>query len=702
MVVAFVITLFLSSSLLFLVQPMVGKMILPSLGGVPAVWNTCMVFFQAVLLVGYAYSHVLTTKLRLSRQVAVHLVVMALPLIVLPIAVSTELVATVPTTDFPVLWLLGTLVVVAGLPFFVVSTMAPTLQRWFSLGNHRDSQDPYFLYAASNAGSMVGLLAYPFLLEPLASLSEQSGLWHIGYGALFALAMACAGVSIYSRHKGKRNGPVEVEKAVGVPDQAAPTARRRLEWILFAFVPSSLMLGLTTYISTDVASVPLLWVIPLALYLLTFILVFARRPIHAPPWVGRGMCLVAMAIMVAFLAGATHPFWVLLVLHLVLYFAASMVAHGRLAKSRPAPGHLTEYFLLMSVGGVLGGIFNALVAPLIFTRVVEYMLIIAVACGIREVGEWEKKAHQPYKDLWMPLLPGALLLALIFSYWAFNLDLGRFVVLFLFAPVALLNYSFVERPRRFALGLVVILGLGAFYDNSLHHGQPLHHERNFYGTIKVVDDLDDRFRMLIDGNTIHGKEALGAESCKALSYYHPTGPVGAFFDMHVERMATVEETSHIALVGVGIGSVACYGRPTEHWDLYEINPAVVGVAEDRDLFTILDKAPVGSYEFIVGDARLRLQTATSHYEMIVVDAFSSGSIPVHLLTLEAFDLYISRLTPDGHIIVNISNRVLDLAPVLANVADAAGLVAYSFEDTRVLAADARAGKDPSHWIVLAR
>lgn len=612
--------------------------------------------------------------------------------------------ATAPASDFPVFWLLSLLLMTAGLPFFVVSTMSPMLQRWFSWTGHPSSEDPYFLYAASNAGSMLGLLAYPFVLEPLATLLEQSLLWHVLYGGLIILTGASAWWMFHASGKAA-SGPsraADVEEAgakVAKLDTRAPGLRRRLEWIVLAFIPSSLMLGLTTYVSTDIASGPLLWVVPLALYLLSFILVFAKRPVYLPPWMGRGMCLVGLVVTVTFLAGLNHPLLLLIPLHLLFYFVAIMVAHGRLARRRPAPNYLTEYFLWMSIGGVLGGVFNALIAPLIFTRIIEYILVVALACAVREVGAWEKQVDDPRRDLWMPLIPGALLLVLILVPPMLGFDFGRLSAFIIFAPVALIIYSFVERPRRFALGLLVMIGIGGIQEEHQH--RTLYQERNFFGTIAVADELDGAFRVLIDGNTIHGRERLDAKGCEPLSYYHSEGPMGALFEMHGVRHGP-SSTARVALVGVGIGSLACYGRPAEHWDLFEINPAVVKVAEDPALFTVLQKAPVGSYTFIVGDARLRLAQVDATYDIIIVDAFSSGSIPIHLLTLEAIELYRERLNEGGIMAFNISNRLLDLEPVFANISAAAGLKGYSLADQGILEEQVREGKEPSHWILLAR
>ncbi len=714
----FAITLFLSSGLLFLIQPMVGKMLLPYLGGVPSVWNTCMVFFQALLLAGYGYTHFCSTRLRPTWQIPLHLTIMALPFLVLPIAIAPGFASGIPAGGFPILWILGLLFITTGLPFFVISTTAPMLQRWFSLTGHAAARDPYFLYAASNAGSILGLLAYPFVLERLTTVSGQGHVWHIGYGILCGLTMiGGAWTWIHLNKNAGRTAPLDAsiensiptstENAPKLPElaQDKPTHQRRFMWVLLSFIPSSMMLGLTTYISTDIASTPLLWVIPLAIYLLSFILVFARRPVFLPSWSGRAMCLLATTIAVAFITGVNHPILLLLAIHILFYFVATMLSHGRLARLRPAPQYLTEFYLFMSIGGALGGLFNALIAPLIFTRIIEYMLVIALACAVREKAPWEKTYDKGHRNFWPAALPTALMLLLIFAQQIFSLDFGRFDILIIFGPVALLTYSMVERPLRFALALVLLTFASGLYNSSYQH--PIFHERNFYGSIKVADSLDNKFRYLIDGNTMHGRELLNTDQCLPLSYYHPAGPVGHLFALHNESndptLLTHKRTNNIALIGVGIGSLACYATPDQHWDLFEINPSVVAVASNPEYFTTIQRSAAASHEFIVGDARLRLQEQPDQrYDIIVIDAFSSDSIPAHLLTLEAIELYFDKLADGGVLAFNISNRVLDLEPVLARAAYASDVAILSIVDTILTQQEADSGKDPSHWIFLAR
>jgi hypothetical protein len=398
MLLVFALTLFLSALLLFLVQPMVGKMILPMLGGSPAVWNTCMVFFQAMLLAGYAYAHATTSWLGPRRQAGLHLVVLALPFLVLPIAVSKALAPEGEAN--PVIGVLVLLTVAVGLPFFVVSASAPLLQRWFASTAHPAAKDPYFLYGASNLGSMLALVFYPWLIEPGLALKQQSLFWLVGYGLLLAFTAACAilmwraapsplataparGSTAIAAKPLKKNRRNNADMELPTPAQLPVTGLRRLRWILLAFVPSSLMLGATTYITTDIAAIPLLWVLPLGLYLLSFILVFSRLP----DWVHKMMILLMplMVLLLAFmlLSHETPPKqWQYILFHPAVLFIVAMVCHGELARDRPAPAHLTEFFLWMSVGGVLGGMFNALLAPIIFNGIVVYQLALVLACLI--------------------------------------------------------------------------------------------------------------------------------------------------------------------------------------------------------------------------------------------------------------------------------------------------------------------------------
>ena len=403
----FALTLFLSAALLFTVEPMFAKMVLPLLGGAPAVWNACLVFYQAALLAGYLYAHLSLKWLGARRQAVLHLALLGLAWIVLPIHVAQGWLP--PATTFPAPWLWMLLAVSLGLPFLAVSASAPMLQAWFARTHRPAAQDPYFLYAASNLGSLLALLAYPLLVEAVASLTRQSAAWAVAYGLLMALVAACAArlwttpsppaplpVGEGSKSpsppaplpvgEGSKSPSPPAPLPVGEGSQS-PTARRRLHWLALSLVPSSLLLGVTTYISAEIAPMPFLWVVPLALYLLTFVLVFAPRTILPLRWmVGwQPLLIVATAATLLYSGGGAGmtEFLFFGSLHLATFFVTAMVCHGQLAADRPAPSQLTEFYLWMSLGGVVGGLLTALVAPLIFRSVLEYPLMMAAACLLR-------------------------------------------------------------------------------------------------------------------------------------------------------------------------------------------------------------------------------------------------------------------------------------------------------------------------------
>jgi hypothetical protein len=697
----FASTLFLSAALLFWVQPMIAKMLLPLLGGTPAVWNTCMVFFQAMLLAGYAYAHLATWNLSGRRQIILHAGLLLAALVVLPISLSQRTLASVPTESNPVFWLLGILFLSVGLPFFVLATHAPLLQRWFSHSNHAAAGDPYFLYAASNLGSLIALLGYPLLLERHLRLFEQSRFWAFGFGTLALLVLVCGISVLWSRGKEIKPGrrPPGEEVTVRAGERVSSLGQmERLRWMLLAFVPSSLMLGVTTYLTTDLASVPLLWVVPLSLYLLTFILAFSRRSYVSPRWISRALPFGAVALVYILLSEATQPAWLMIAAHLIMFFIAGMVCHGQLAAERPKPARLTEYFLLISAGGVLGGIFNALIAPVIFTGIVEYPLVLVVACLLRRsdvarAGE----AGLNRLDLAVPAgvgLAAVLLARIVPQIEALPIQAELGVV---FGLPLLLCFLAVDRPVRFALAIGAVLLAGGLHPGA--HGPPLHIERNFFGVLQVTQDPSGLFHRLVDGNTIHGRQSLDpARRCEPLSYYHRTGPLGQIVSAYHENLAS----TNVAVIGLGAGTMAAYGRAGENWTFYEINPGVARLAQNTNYFTYLDQCAAGSVKIVLGDARLRLEEAApEEYGLLIVDAFSSDAIPLHLITREAIELYLAKVAPGGLLAFHISNRYLDVEPVLGDLAYSAGLICHAHDDDATVL-EALEGKDPSHWLVMGR
>jgi hypothetical protein len=692
--ILFSATLFVSAALSFGIQPMIGKMVLPLLGGVPAVWNTCMLFFQSTLLLGYAYVH-WSTRWSGSRYHAVsHLGLMLLPAAVLPISISQRMIGSLPTDANPIPWLLVFLALTAGLPLLVVSATAPLLQKWFASTTHPDAGNPYFLYAASNAGSLLGLLGYPILIEPRLRLAQQSRFWTVGYGILIVLMLCCA---VTTWHRKVPTSGFDTGAGIDLENVQPVTRRRRSRWMLLAFVPSSLMLGVTTYITTDVAPIPLLWVLPLGLYLLTFILVFARRPLLAPSWLGRVLCLLTVMLIICMIAEVTQPALLIVTLHLLMFFSAAMVCHSELAKDRPASARLTDFYLCLSVGGVMGGIMNALLAPLIFRRVWEYPLIMVLACAVRPLTP-TIQSQKPWQKLLWPLGIALLMAGLILSLRNSSATLSPLATIAIFGIPAVLAYRLVKRPAQFALSLAAMLAASNLYASS--QGRILHIERDFFGVLRVTTDPQGKFHQIVQGNTVHGRQSVDpSRATEPLAYYHRTGPVGQVFEVFNATPAA----PRVAIVGLGAGTLACYAQPGQDWTFYEIDPAVQRIAADPTYFTYLKYSSARNLNVVLGDARLQLREAPErHYGLLILDAFSSDAIPVHLLTREAMRLYLEKLADHGLIALHISNRRLDLKPVVANLANDARLVSLNRDDLAISATETAQGKEASQWVVLAR
>ncbi len=660
-------TLFASAALMFVLQPLFGKLLLPLLGGTPAVWNTCMVFYQGVLFLGYGYAHTVSTRLRLNQQIFLHLAIMTASLLSLPVALPEN--PAPPTEGDPTFWLLSTLFWAIGLPFFVVSATAPLLQKWFAQVGHHTSHDPYYLYAASNTGSLLALLSYPFLLEPYLGLNSQRLAWSAGFAVLCLLLAGCALVLWQSRYLAQATQPAHGE------DKAPPGWRVQGHWLLLALVPSSLLLGLTNFISTDIASMPLLWVIPLTVYLFSFVWVFSRWHRFIHPLMLRLQPLFLVPFLAfAFVNPGDLPYWVYLVLHVVAFFFAVMVCHGELAKHRPPSHHLTRYYLVMAFAGLLGGLFNTFVAPWVFNGIYEYPLMIAAALMLRPSRQvWSVRSLA-----WQVALPLALLLLGVILYQITE----NLVAYFDGLAISLMAISvlvFLLRSRPVVLGLTtgaviaLALALHGLASHTLYQG------RSFFGVMAVKErflaDADGqliKYHELFHGTTQHGAQRMDADGLRLpLTYYSQSGPIGQLFS----EFDAVNANWAIGVVGLGAGAMACYAKPGQHWTFYEIDPLVLKIAEDSRYFKYLDECAQHA-AIRLGDARLTLAgEPEGRFDLLVMDAFSSDAVPAHLLTQEAVALYFKKLKPGGILAFHITNRHLLLQKVLSVHAETLRLAA---------------------------
>src|SRR5262245_10057665 len=703
MLLLFSTTLFLSAALLFAVQPMFGRMVLPLLGGSPSVWNTVMVFNQVMLMVGYAYAHALAR--RGARAWGFHLALLLLGLSVLPLHLRPDQIP--PANGSPVLWLLWTMMSTVALPFLLLSTTGPLLQRWFAHTRHAHASDPYFLYAASNVGSMLGLIAYPFLLEPRWALHAQSRGWAVGYLVLLLLIAACA----WATRKAASGEP-----EVGAPDVAADEARpalgRRLRWLALAFAPSSLMLGVTTHLTMDLVSMPLLWIVPLAVYLLTFILAFARRDVVPAGVLARIRTYAVLGVLIVIVSHASEPVWFVAALHLTALFALGLTCHRAMAHDRPGVSHLTEFYLCVAAGGALGGVFNALIAPRVFTSVAEYPLVVVLACllapawPIRAVAAGQapepagaaRPRRELARDLVVSLAVGAVVFAAILVPRALGHEWRRVELVLLVAALCFPLFAFRRRSLRFGLVVGTLLLVPQFARES--ERTTLHAERSFFGIHRVqsLRTADGLMHRLVHGTTLHGVQWIEPRRCEEpLSYYHRGGPGGQVF----AEFGRASRASRIGIVGLGTGATIAFAEPGQQWTYFEIDPAVVRIASNPDWFCFLANAQVRP-RIVLGDARLSLAADTTRYDLLVLDAYTSDAIPVHLLTREALREYFGHLTPHGVLALHLSNRHFDLEPVVARLARDAGFSPRLRVEGKPSAADQARGYESSSWAVIAR
>lgn len=701
-VICYAATLTASAILLFSVQPLVARLVLPRLGGSPAVWNTCLVFFQALLLAGYSYALLATRLLGVRQQTVLHAMVVLLPCLALPLALPGW---ESPAEADPTGWLLALLAVSVGGPFFALATSAPLLQRWFAATRHPRGGDPYFLYAWSNAGSLTALCAYPLVIEPLWGLRQTSLFWSLGYVGFVVLTIRAA--LIVWRWPQVETAPATTDAAAKAPRLQADDAsarpavdwRQRLMWLALAAVPTSWMLAVTTHLTTDLAPAPLLWIAPLALYLATYIVAFGPWAERAQPVALR---LFPAALMLLAASLLVIGRWQLLAIDLAAFGVGALLCHCELARRRPAVRNLAEYYFWISLGGVLGGAFNALLAPLIFPAVYEYPLAVAMACLL--VPATGAAAGAGRSNLW--LIAGTTLVIALMRFSFPVTAPTAMVVSILTALAALVVLWWLGRVRWFALAMALLL---AFQQSSLGIiGQQQFVGRSFFGVHRVVLDIPPRpspenpqplrFLRLHHGRIIHGMQAIGdGQPCEPRGYYAREGPLGEIFAAYPPRQATVEQA---AVVGLGTGAAACYAGPRRFITFYEIDPLVARLAESH--FSYLSRCGGEHVRVELGDGRLRLAAAPDGaYRLIVLDAFSADAIPIHLLTREALAMMLEKLAPQGLIAYHITNNHLDLAPVLARLAEDAGLAGLVRRDL-CTEAEIAAGRLPATYVALAR
>ncbi|MDR3466945.1 MAG: fused MFS/spermidine synthase [Xanthobacteraceae bacterium] len=665
--------IFLSALLLFAVQPMFTKMVLPRLGGSPAVWSVAMVFFQSLLLAGYAYAHLLMRASAPRLAIVVHLAVLAVAALALPLSIAGGF-GDPPSSGYA-FWLLGLFTMSIGLPFFALAANNPLLQAWFVRTGHPDGPDPYFLYASSNIGSFLALLSYPVLLEPMLTLREQTLLWTAGYAVLVVLIAAC-GVLLW------RSPPV----AIGpVLDEAspAPAWATRLRWIFLAAVPSGLLIAVTAHISTDVAAAPLLWVLPLSLYLLTWVLVFQSRPLLPHRFMVMLQPLAVAGIVVLLAVGGEQNLLLTLGGHLVCFFVIAMACHGELARTRPAARYLTGFYVALSFGGMVGGLFAGLVAPFTFSWVAEYpiLLVLVALCRPRDDARWPRLASW----IWL-VIAGLAVVAIAPAYVG-----GRLATLFeddrvyLAGAVAAVAVVLAVglRASRWAIAAVIALALILIRVYPADEGR-VETVRSFFGVHKIVETPNGQYHVLMHGTTIHGaermREADGSPVTgrpEAISYYHKDGGIGQVIAAVRARKGT---PLRVAVIGLGAGTLACAAVPGESWTFFEIDQSMVDTARDPKKFSFISSC-MPDLKVILGDARLTFaREPDGVYDLIIVDAYSSDAIPIHLATEEAMAIYKAKLAPHGAVAMHVSNRHLELASVVVGIAEANDLKSWVYNE----------------------
>jgi hypothetical protein len=674
--IVYTAAIFVSALLLFSVQPLFTRMVLPRLGGSPAVWSVAMVFFQSLLLGGYAYAHYLMRLRSRLIPVAIHLVLLAIALLTLPLSVAGGW-GEPPASGYA-FWLLGLFAVSIGLPFFALAANNPLLQAWFVRTGHPNGTDPYFLYASSNIGSFLALLSYPALLEPLFTLRTQNLIWTGGYGLLIVLIAACGVLLLRS--------PASVAVDVLAEESGAPSPAwiLRARWIFLAAVPSGLLIAVTAHISTDIAAAPLLWVLPLSLYLLTWVLVFQSRPLLPHNWILLAQPLAIAGVIVLLAIGGEQNLLLTLGGNLLFFFVIAMACHGELARTRPAAKYLTGFYVALSFGGMVGGLFAGLIAPFTFSWIAEYPILLALAVLCRPPGGNERL---PRWSRWYWPFLAVLAVALIAPAWSGGemmgwLGEGRVWVIGAVGVLSAL-LALALNANRWKIFATVVVALVLIRAYPADNGR-VETVRSFFGVHKIVVTPGGQYHVLMHGTTIHGTQKFQNNDGtpitgrpELISYYYKDGGIGqAIAAIRARKGAALR----VAVIGLGAGTLVCASAPGETWKFFEIDQSMVDTARDARYFSFI-KNCAPDLKPVMGDARLTFaREPDGIYDLIIVDAYSSDAIPIHLATEEAMKIYKDKLAPQGAVLMHVSNRHLELASVVVGIADANDLKSWVYDE----------------------
>lgn len=688
--VVIVAAAFCGSACLFLVELFAGKLLLPRFGGAPGVWVSCLAFFQVALVAAYFHADRLIRLCGPRWQVVAQAGLFAAAAAVAPLGVSLALGGDPRRFGLPLpATVILVLALTVGPAFYALATLSPLFGHWWTRARRGSHEAAYGLYAAGNAGSFAALLGYPFLIEPSAGLAAQAGLSARLYGLVAVLSLACGGYAAWCTRRTVSLGPEAHEPGVEV-SRGEISWSRWLRWALLAAVPASWLSSLTTHATVEVAPIPLLWVVPLAVYLVSFVIVFSRWGRRLRPFEPAALA-AAVAVAAWLIAGdITDPTWGVLAAHLGTFLIVCVGLHGMLVDDRPAAGQLTSFYLAMSVGGACGGLWNALVAPAVFNAHHEFPLAVAVTAGLVVHG-W-----QPWRAGGRGLVlcgaAAAVAVPILVAPW---LQTPRPLWLALLAAAIVAPLMVLRRVER-AVALLAIFAAMFWVGERTHRVS--FRTRTFFGVLRVCEDANGPSRRLMHGSITHGVQLVSPDVERRripLSYYNDAGPLGSV----IRAVEAVQPAGRVGVAGLGVGTIAAYARPEQEFVFFEIDPAVVRIAENPDWFTFLADCR-GKVRVVVDDARLALEREPdASFALLVIDAFTGDSVPTHLLTREAFELYGRKLAADGVLALHVSNKYLDFVPPVAALAADAGWMALRGRDADVPPELART---PSEWMALSR